>query len=78
MGALDQPVVTLRYPPAWAVEYRQTGNVALWLERHPDLFPRHVLERHGRLSSRLGTLDLFAQYALQFLLRSRYAVESLT
>lgn len=60
------------------MEYRQTGNIALWLERHPDLFPRHVLARRGRLSSRLGTLDLFAQYALQFFLRSQDGVESLT
>src|SRR5207237_705143 len=32
----------------------------------------------GRLSSRLRTLDLFAQYALQYLLRKREGIESIT
>jgi hypothetical protein len=59
----------LYYPVAWEAQYRQTGNVAVWLMDYPDLFPRHVLERRGRLSANPGTLDLFAQYTLQFLLR---------
>ncbi|MGD0838495.1 MAG: VRR-NUC domain-containing protein [Polyangia bacterium] len=76
METLEQPVITLEYPATWAAEYRKTGNVAAWLEQHLDLFPPHILERRGTLSSRLGTLDLFAQYALQFLLRSRQGIDS--
>ena len=38
--------------------------------------PRHVLERRSRLSANLGKLDLFAQYALQYQLRSQHGIQS--
>jgi hypothetical protein len=60
------------YPIKWDPEYRATGTVALWRREYPDLFVP------GPLSGRLGTLDLFAQYALQYLLRKRQGVHSLT
>lgn len=75
---VERPIL---YPVEWESEYERNGVVAEWTRKYPDLF-RVMLEKHrdrpSRLSSRLGTLDLFAQYALQYLLRDREAVESVT
>jgi hypothetical protein len=68
--------IPVTYPVAWEHQYTETGNVAVWLMDYPDLFPRHVLERRGRLSANLGQLDLFPQYALQYQLRRQHGIES--
>jgi hypothetical protein len=73
---MDIEPIRLAYPRRWERQYRETGNVAVWLMDYPDLFPRHILERRGRLSANLGQLDLFAQYALQYQLRRDHGIES--
>ena len=71
MNSFTEEIV-LKYPSIWEDEYRKTGFIQLWRDKYPDLF-----KDHGG-SSRLGTLDLFAQYALMFLLRSEQRIESIT
>jgi hypothetical protein len=62
----------LSYPGIWKDEYRETGFVQMWRDRYPDLFEDH------KGSARLGTLDLFPQYALMFLLRNEQGIRSIT
>ena len=62
----------IEYPLTWASEYRKTGFVALWRKQCPELFEDHA----G--STRLGTLDLFPQYALMFLLQNGQGISSIT
>ena len=64
--------VMLKYPPPWEDEYRKTGFIKLWRDKYPGLFEDH------KGSARLGTLDLFAQYALMFLLRREQGIRSIT
>ncbi len=73
------PEIAVVYPVRWEEEYRREGFVQDWLETSPALFRKAIdgNPHRGRLSARLGTLDLFAQYALQFLL-ARDSVESIT
>ena len=64
--------IRIDYPVEWESEYRNIGTVALWHQEFPTLYESE------RLSTRPGTLDLFAQYALQYLLRKNHDIESLT
>jgi hypothetical protein len=60
------------FPSEWRGEYRLTGTVARWRSDYPDLFGVEM----GNTT--LGTLALFAQYALMYLLRSAHGVHSIT
>jgi hypothetical protein len=62
----------LKYPGTWEDEYRKTGFIQLWRDKYPGLFEDH------KGAARLGTLDLFAQYALMFLLRRDQGIQSIT
>jgi hypothetical protein len=62
----------LIYPRKWDAEYRKTRFVQLWRDKYPVLFEDH------KGSTRLGTLDLFSQYALMYLLRRDKGIESIT
>lgn len=64
--------VTIQYPASWKVEYRSSGKVALWRAEFPDT----IEDWMG--SCNPGTLDLFAQYALMFLLRKEQGANSIT
>ena len=66
------PEYILTYPKSWEKEYRATCGVKEWKLRFPDQF------QDWMRSTRRGTLDLFAQYALMFLLRRDEAVWSIT
>ena len=71
MNSFTEEVV-LKYPPHWEDEYRKTGFIKLWRDKYLGLFEDH------KGSARLGTLDLFAQYALMFLLRREQGIRSIT
>ena len=62
----------LKYPGTWEDEYRKTGFIQLWRDKYPGLFEDH------KGAARLGILDLFAQYALMFLLRREQGIRSIT
>jgi len=62
----------ITYPKQWEDEYRDTRFVALWRQHYPELFADY------RGSANPGTLDLFPQYALMFVLRSDHGIHSLT
>ena len=64
--------LTLRYPRSWEDEYRNSGFVKLWRSTYPSMFE----DITG--SGRHGTLDLFPQYALMFLLRRYEGIQSIT
>jgi hypothetical protein len=64
--------IDLAYPPSWEKAYRENGTVSVWHDEFPDLF------RSCGYSARLGTLDLFPQYALMYLLRKQWGVMSVT
>ena len=63
----------LYYPTRWEAEYKRRGLVRKWLRDYPSLYrPTMAHTPHPKTpSSRLKTLDLFAQYALQYLLREQ-------
>lgn len=52
--------LTITYPANWEIEYKKSGYIGLWRELYPDQFEEWM----G--STRIGTMDLFAQYALMF------------
>ena len=62
----------IRYPVTWEEEYRRTGFVDVWRSSYGDMFADYP----G--SGVPGTLDLFAQYALMYILRRDQGVQSLT
>jgi len=62
----------LDYPRNWEDQYRNTGFVHQWRDKYSDLFEDY------QGSTRLGTLDLFPQYALMFLLRRDKQIQSIT
>ena len=64
--------LTIAYPADWEIEYKNSGYIGLWRERYPDQFEEWM----G--STRLGTMDLFPQYALIFLLRNQQGINSIT
>jgi hypothetical protein len=66
------PEHILTYPEPWEKEYRNTRRVKEWKQKFPDQFEDWMC------STRPGTLDLFAQYALMFLLRRDGAFWSIT
>ena len=66
------PLITLPYPKEWAKEYKLTGLVSQWRRDYKTMFKDH------KGSSQLGTLDLFPQYALMYLLRKQDGIYSLT
>jgi len=67
----------IEYPAAWETEYCETGTVAQWFSKFPDLFYSGSGSPTG-ISGRLGTLDLFAQHALMYLLRQQLGMKSVT
>jgi hypothetical protein len=70
----------LCYPRVWEAEYETKGLVEKWLVDYREMFQPYVEGRshRGTLAANVGQLDLFAQYALMYLLRERDGVESLT
>jgi hypothetical protein len=64
--------IRIAYPGEWESAYRDTGTVAVWRQDFPHLFESE------RQSDTPGTLSLFAQYALQYLLRKHHDIESVT
>ena len=65
-------LIAIPYPIEWEKEYRETGFVRKWREDYKSMFVDH------KGSSRIGTLDLFAQYALMYLLRKHNNIRSIT
>lgn len=63
---------TITYPANWVAEYKTSGYIGLWRKLYPDQFEDWM----G--STRPGTMDLFPQYALMFLLRHQKGVNSIT
>jgi hypothetical protein len=61
------------YPRSWEQDYCDNLTVQEWAAEFPDLFYPGL-----GFSTRAGTLDLFAQHALMYLLRKRLEVKSLT
>lgn len=68
--------IDIFYPVVWEDEYRQTKTVASWHEKFPELF--NFVEFTYGYSTRPGTLDLFAQHALMYLLRRDEGFMSIT
>lgn len=64
--------IIIHYSREWEYEYRTTGFVSKWRYDFPELFADY------KGSTRIGTLDLFPQYALMYLLRRDQRIESLT
>lgn len=62
----------LRFPGEWEAEYKRTGFISQWRDELPELFHDY------KGSTRIGTLDLFPQYALMYLLRKDDAIQSIT
>lgn len=62
----------ITYPANWEIEYKNSGYIGLWRELYPDQFEDWM----G--STRIGTMDLFPQYALMFLLRDQQGINSIT
>jgi hypothetical protein len=71
-SAHDYTPKTIEYPREWEDEYRRELTVARWLRDFPDL------SSYPLTSTRRGTLDLFAQYALMYLLAENEGVSSIT
>ena len=63
----------IAYPKSWEKEYADSRTVSVWHTEFPDLFPDPV-----GFSTRLGTLDLFPQHALMYLLRKQSGMMSVT
>jgi hypothetical protein len=57
------PEIAVVYPVRWEEEYRRDEFVQDWLQTSPALFRKAIdgNPHRGRLSARLGTLDLFAR-----------------
>jgi hypothetical protein len=68
---------SIRYPVAWEQEYRETGNVSVWMQECPELFHEY-LDGNGRFKLDTTSLVLFAQYALMYLLHEREGARSIT
>jgi hypothetical protein len=66
--------LTLTYPAAWADEYRRELTVACWAADFPEQFGGANELR----STRSGTLDLFPQHALMYLMRRDHGMQSIT
>jgi hypothetical protein len=74
-----EPEIVINYPRIWEDEYRRHGYVGRWIHEFGEMFERAVWEaRFPQLSTRLGTLDLFAQYALMYLMRKQLGFISIT
>jgi len=56
--------IQVNYPIEWEDEYRKTGFIQEWRDKYPRQFEDY------KSSTQIGTLDLFAQYALMYILRS--------
>jgi hypothetical protein len=72
----DHTEFQIDYPPEWEEEYQRNRVVERWVADYPEQFADPVIGILG--STRPGTLDLFAQYALMYLLRRRDGVMSVT
>jgi hypothetical protein len=64
--------ILLKYQPEWENEWKQKGYVEEWRIAYPDQFENWMD------SSKLGSKDLFAQYALMYLLRKQDNIKSIT
>lgn len=73
-GLVMDDELTLTYPTAWAEEYRRNLTVACWATDFPDQFGGANELR----STRPGTLDLFPQHALMYLMRRDHGMQSIT
>jgi hypothetical protein len=63
---------TITYPANWEKEYKTFGYIRLWRELYPDQFEDWIC------SNRIGTMDLFPQYVLMFLLRDQEGINSIS
>lgn len=72
--------IIIKYPESWEREYREKGFVSKWIDEFPKMFEDYLncCTLRNSLSTRLGTLDLFAQYCLMYLLRKDCGFHSLT
>lgn len=72
--------IVINYPLTWENEYRANGLVTRWIDEYPKMFDDYFKspKLQNSLSCRAGTLDLFAQYALMYLLRKHHGFHSLT
>jgi len=71
-SASDYRPKSIEYPRDWEDEYRKSLTVACWLRDFPELSP------YPLTSTRRGTLDLFAQHALMYLLAKNEGISSIT
>jgi hypothetical protein len=72
-----EPETLIEYPRSWETEYRDRGRVDAW-NRFPELYAPYLSNGSLSLSTRPGTLELFAQYALMYLLREKHGFHSIT
>lgn len=74
------PDIPLFYPKKWEEEYKKHGYVSQWITEYPALFKEYLgwFREPGSLSSKLGTLDVFGQYALMYLLKRDQGLHSVT
>lgn len=74
------PEFTLTSPREWEEEYKKDGYVTQWITEYPSLFKDYLgwFREPRSLSSKLGTLDVFCQYALMSLLKRDQCVHSIT
>jgi hypothetical protein len=72
--------IIIKYPESWEHEYKQKGFVFKWIDEFPKMFEDYLncCTLKNSLNTRLGILDLFAQYGLMYLLRKDYGFHSLT
>jgi len=70
MNSFSQEII--KYPELWETEYKKAGFVQEWRDENPTMF-----KDYGG-STKLGTLDLFPQYALMYLLRRDQGITSIT
>jgi hypothetical protein len=68
--------IIIYYPIAWENEYRLKGLVSKWFDEFPKLYDDYLNKKS--LSCNPGTLDLFAQYALMYLIKKNHGFHSLT
>lgn len=74
-----EPEIVINYPRVWEAEYKEHGHVGQWMDECRDMYEKSASNPlFPCLSNNPRTLDLFAQYALMYLLRKRENFHSLT
>ena len=66
--------IIVKYPKDWETEYKSTGFVSQWRCDYKNMFKDYP----ARTGKECGTMQLFAQYALIYLLWKQYSIHSLT